>query len=99
MNLILEKSEQVKFYTNMEDVLTALGNICCEFDWYISDIEVNKGNIEEGWYFGVELEKILNAQNIQFIWAVFSAVPVGFRRRITNIPFVNNNPFTGTVRQ
>jgi len=64
MNLILEKSEQVKFYTNMEDVLTALGNICCEFDWYISDIEVNKGNIEEGWYSGVELEKILNAQKI-----------------------------------
>jgi len=35
----------------------------------------------------------LNAQNIQFIWAVFSAVPVGFRRRIKNIPFVNISPF------
>ena len=39
MNLILEKSEHVKFYTNMGEVLTALGNICCEFDWYISDME------------------------------------------------------------
>jgi len=41
MNLILEKTNQVKFFTNMKDVFCALKVDCADFDWYVSDIETN----------------------------------------------------------
>ena len=77
----------------MREILFALGNVCSEFDWYISDVETNIGNFNEGWYSGEELEKVLNSKEIQFIWAVFSAFPIGHRQPITASPFVDNNPY------
>lgn len=93
MNLILEKTERIKFYTNIEEIFTALGEKCSKYDWYISDIELNTGLLEEGWHSGSELEAFLEENKVQFIWAVFSAVPVGYRCHITNVPFVYNNPY------
>lgn len=93
MNLILEKSERIKFYTNIEEILTALGEKCSNYDWYISDIELNEGSLKEGWHSGSELEAFLEENKVQFIWGVLSAVPLGYRRHITNVPFVYNNPY------
>ena len=41
MNLILEKTKQVRFFTNMRDVFAAAGIAPQDYDWYISDIETN----------------------------------------------------------
>ena len=93
MNLIIEKCERITFYTNVEEIFTALGEKCSKYDWYISDIELNTGTLKEGWYTGSELEEFLEKNKVQFIWAVFSAVPLGYRRKITNVPYVENNPY------
>lgn len=93
MNLILEKSERIKFYTNLEEIFAALGERCSKYDWYISDIELNTGSLKEGWYSGSELEDFLEKNKVQFIWAVLSAVPLGQRPQITNVPYVDNNPY------
>jgi len=58
MNLILEKIEQAKFFTDMKDVFCALKIDCADFDWYVSDIETNGYSIAEGWYTGNKLKEI-----------------------------------------
>ncbi|WP_020409575.1 hypothetical protein [Hahella ganghwensis] len=92
MNLILEKTDQVEFYTFMEQVFTALKIACEEFDWYLSDIETNGYNIPEGWISGKELRRILEGNEIQFIWSVFSAFKVGTRFEVAEDPVVHDNP-------
>lgn len=92
MNLILEKTEQVKFFTNMKEVFCALKIKCADYDWYISDIETNGYSIAEGWYSGNELNEIISSNDIQFIWSVFSAFPVGTRFNVSESPYVEDNP-------
>lgn len=92
MNLILEKTEQVKFFTNMKEVFCALKTECADYDWYISDIETNGYSISEGWYSGNKLNKILSSNDIQFIWAVFSVFPIGTRFNVNESPYVEDNP-------
>ena len=97
MNLILEKSEKIKYFTNMKQMFFALGNICEDFDWYISDIETNKyipGEFDSSnkWITGKELNAILNKYEIQFIWAVFSAFKKGTKQLIEKPPSVEDNP-------
>jgi hypothetical protein len=41
VNLILEKTDQVPFFTDMESVFHALKIPCQDYDWYLSDIETN----------------------------------------------------------
>lgn len=96
MNLILERTDRVPFYTDMRVVIEAAGLRASEFDWYISDIETNYHGTdfsnEDRWVSGVELEKFLNTHTLQFIWAVFSAFPIGFRREVAEAPYVDDNP-------
>ena len=40
---------------------------------------------------GHELQQLICENEIQFIWAVFSAVPRGFRQDITEAPYVDGN--------
>ena len=40
-NLILEKTNQVRWYTNLRDVLEAANIAPQGYDWYVSDIETN----------------------------------------------------------
>jgi len=83
MNLILEKTDQVRCFTNMKDVLDAASLAPQDYDWYISDIETNWKppgfTWDHQWMTGSDLAELLNEHNIQFIWAVFSAVPRGHR--------------------
>lgn len=92
MNIILEKSKHIQYYGYINDVFTVLTGVCESYDWYISNIEVNGSSpwgddVREVFISGIELQKILSENKIQFIWAVFSAVPIG------SIPLVNEPPF------
>jgi hypothetical protein len=95
-NLILEKTDQVRWYTNMRDVFEAANIAPQDYDWYVSDIETNwtppDFQPSDQWFTGDELEAFLHAYEIQFIWAVFSAVPKGLRPIIDPVPFVEGNP-------
>jgi hypothetical protein len=96
MNLILEKTDQVRWYTNMRDVLEAANIAPQDYDWYVSDIETNRRppgfTIDHQWFSGDELASFLRDHEIQFIWAVFSAVPKGFRSTPSPVPYVEDNP-------
>ena len=96
MSLILENTDQVPYFTNMRLVLLAVGISATNYDWYISDIETNYGpekfSSEDRWMPGEELNLILEGDEIQFIWAVFSAVPKGYRHAVEYSPYVDGNP-------
>ncbi|WP_444946655.1 hypothetical protein ACJJIP_08505 [Microbulbifer sp. VTAC004] len=92
MNLILEGTDQVKFFTNIKEVFSALNISCHDYDWFVSDIETNDLVISEGWHSGFELEKTITSNDVQFIWAVFSAFPIGTRFAVAEPPYVDGNP-------
>lgn len=96
MNLILERTDRVQFYTDMRGVLDAAGLRASEFDWFLSDVETNyygtDFSTDDGWVSGVALEEFLKAHTVQFIWAVFSAFPAGYRREVMEMPYVDDNP-------
>jgi hypothetical protein len=95
-NLILEKTDQVRCYTNLRDVLEAANIAPQDYDWYVTDIETNWRppgfSWDDQWFTGGELATFLQAHEVQFIWAVFSAVPKGFRPIPVSAPYVENNP-------
>ena len=41
MNLILEKTDQVSWFTDMRQVFDAANIAPEDYDWYVSDIEMN----------------------------------------------------------
>jgi hypothetical protein len=96
MNLILENTQQVRFFTNMKDVFESSGIVAQEYDWYLSDIETNFTpdgfSSADQWMRGEELATLVQEHEIQFIWAVFSAVPKGFRSTVSVAPYVEGNP-------
>lgn len=95
-NIILEKSDQVRWYTNMRDVFEAANIAPQDYDWYVSDIETNWRppgfSPDDQWFTGDELADFLRAYEVQFIWAVFSAVPKGLRPIPAPAPYVEDNP-------
>jgi hypothetical protein len=92
MNLILEKTDQIKYFTNMNEVFSALKVRCKDYDWYISDIETNGVPVKEGWHTGSSLESTIQSNEIQFIWAVFSAFSAGKRVEVKEDPYIYDNP-------
>lgn len=96
MNLILERTDRVHFFTDMRVVLDAAGLRASDFDWYLSDVETNyygsDFSSDDRWISGVELDVFLKLHTVQFVWAVFSAFPVGYRREIAEAPYVDDNP-------
>ena len=104
MNLIIESTKQVSYYTDMQQTISALGISASDFDWFISDIEINcivptlqhcsdePWNYLDQWVSVAILQSILENQDIQFIWAVFSAVPKGYRCHIAQAPYCEGNP-------
>lgn len=95
VNLILEKTAQVRFFTEMRSVFSALGIRACDYDWYLSDVEINRNVdgfvVQDQWLPGTQLERLITTEDIQFIWAVFSAVPVGARFAVQKAPFADGN--------
>lgn len=96
MNLILEKTDQVRYFTNMALVFKALGISAADYDWYVSDIETNcsesKFSRDDRWVAGRDLQEFLAQNEVQFIWAVFSAVPKGVRFIVETPPYIDDNP-------
>ena len=96
MNLILEKTDQVRWFTNMRDVFDAAQIAPGDYDWYVSDIETNWRppgfSPVDQWFSGEALASFLREHNVQFIWAVFSAVPKGYRTTPSSPPWVEDNP-------
>ena len=92
MNVILERTGQVRFFTNMSEVMAALRINCSDYDWFVSDVETNGYPITEGWHAGGDLESLIAGDDIQFIWAVFSAFPLGVRVDVRDSPYVDGNP-------
>jgi hypothetical protein len=94
-NLNLEKTDQVRWYTNTRDVFEAANIAPQDYDWYVSDIETNwrppEFQPEDQWFTGDELAAFLYTYEIQFIWAIFSAVPKGLRPRPVAAPYVEGN--------
>jgi len=94
-NLILEETDQVRCYTDMRDVFEAANIAPQDYDWYVSDIETNWNppgfSPDDQWFTGEELAAILHAYEVQFIWAVFSAVPKGLRPTPVPTPYVEDN--------
>lgn len=82
MNLILEKMKQVRYFTEMNSVFRALNIAARDYDWYLSDLEINYNvagfSTDNQWITGEDLERLITCHEIQFIWGVFSAVPKGF---------------------
>ena len=86
MNTLLESSSRMPFHTNLRLVFEAFGGREREFDWLLTDLELNfyppgleyiGGDDRETakWCSGDELSDIVTAHEIQFIWGVLS----GFR--------------------
>lgn len=96
MNLILEKTDQVSWFTDMREVLDAASLAPEDYDWYVSDIETNWTppgfSQADHWISGEDLASFLRAHEVQFIWGVFSAVPKGFRSAPALKPYVDGNP-------
>lgn len=96
VNLILEGTDRIPFYTDMRVVFEAAGLRASSFDWYLSDLETNYYGTDfsndDRWVSGDELEGFLNAHTVHFVWAVFSAVPVGYRSLVAEPPYVDGNP-------
>jgi hypothetical protein len=96
MNLILEKTDQVPYFTNMRLVFRALGLSADAYDWYVSDIETNyygsEFSSEDQWLSGETLRDFLEKNEVQFIWALFSAVPKELRTAVEVAPYIEENP-------
>lgn len=78
--VILEKG--FKYYTDMRAVLQPIRDDFKKYNWLISDCECNcypdpkiQFNAEYTWISGEDFLEIVDANDIQFIWAVFSAIP------------------------
>ena len=95
MNIILEKTNQVCWFTNMREILDAANIAPQDYDWYISDIETNWTppgfSPDDQWISGDELASFLRKYEVQFDWAVFSAVPRGFRSHPPSAPYADGN--------
>lgn len=79
---ILEKGEH--YYTHMDKVFNAIENEQLKYNWLITDCECypEDKNINEMfskeyiWISGEQLTEIINKDDFQFIWGVFSGFPL-----------------------
>ena len=94
MNLILERTDSVPWFTNMQSVFCALGFSASDYDWFVSDIETNyygdDFSSEDQWVVGEALERLITQNEVQFIWGVFSAFKKGTRFPVGNSPNVQD---------
>ena len=95
MNVVLEHSDQVPWYTDIAATFAAMGVDPRDYEWYVSDVETNVSvpmlNEGDTWMTGDELASVLQ-KSVQFIWAVFSAFPRGVRVEVDSAPSADGNP-------
>lgn len=78
--IILERGFQ--YYTNMKTFLAPIRDDFKQYNWLISNFECNdypapqiEFHAEYSWLSGENFLAIVDTHDIQFIWAVFSAIP------------------------
>ena len=77
MNVIVKSPAEMPFATDLRLVFKSIDNLQLNYNWLITDLECNYypeeliGN-DHFWLTGSELTKIVNRDDIQFIWGVFS---------------------------
>jgi hypothetical protein len=82
---IISKTDKMKYFTDMKVVFDSLGNRQNEYNWLISDFELNHYTDDSWcdepyiWISGDQLSELVYQNDIQFIWGVFS----GFKKNIT----------------
>ena len=94
MNLLLHKSEHVEFYTYLDSLFDACGELR-EYEYLITDLEVSYSTDQRlhqdvVTISGEELYEIIKKESVQFIWGVFSAynkAPLMVR----NLPYADGN--------
>ena len=102
MNLILEKTDKMDFFTDLRIVFHALKNLQLQYSWLITDLECNflpealQGH-DRFWLTGEELTSLINQypDSLQFIWAVLSGFSLNEKIDINNlevIPYADCNP-------
>lgn len=95
VNTLLESSSRIPFHTNLRLVFDAFGGREREFNWLLTDVELNAyppgldyigidDRATARWRSGSELSDIVAASEVQFIWGVLS----GFRPEVTIDPAV-----------
>ena len=96
MNVVLEDPKAVPYFTDMKATLQAAEIDPLNFEWYLSDLETNFTidalPIRAGWMTGEEMQRALSKENLQFVWAVFSAFPRGMRFEVNDEPCADGNP-------
>jgi hypothetical protein len=101
-NTLLEGPSRMRYYTDIELVFEALGGRQLEFDWLLTDLELNEFpprllSLERSGAIrisGRELTDILRGEHIQFIWGVLSALSPGVELGLANLtprPFADGN--------
>lgn len=98
MKLILEKSNQMPFYTDMGLIFKSVGDLE-NMMWLVTDIECNylpsdRLKEEPLWIDGRELKEIVSNHNLQFIWAVFTGFKKDFNKLKadnTSLPYADGN--------
>lgn len=105
-NLLLEgRVKNIPYFTDMRSVFAALPGVCASHDWLISNLEcVWLGGDDEAaspderfatqpvLITGDDLEEMIQTKEIQFCWAVFSALPKGWKPETHNLPYADGNP-------
>lgn len=97
---ILEKTNKMRYFTDMKVIFDSLGGRQKGFNWLISDLELNHYPDESWlgepyvWTSGDKLTELVYQNDIQFIWAVLSAfnknITVDFDDR-TFLPYADGN--------
>jgi hypothetical protein len=104
MNLILENTRGVPYFTDIRAVFAALGIAPGDYDWFLSDLDTVPMLPELGrearWMDGGALQRLLDTTDLQFIWAVFTAVEKGRRFDVDDPPHADGNCacWTGDVQ-
>jgi len=94
------------YFTDMRLVFQSPPGVCEAYDWLISDLKCSwlpwmtneSAKVDERFLTrallldGKELLRILSSNEIQFRWAVFSALGAGSKPAMIDLPFADGNP-------
>jgi len=92
VNLIQEKTRDVRFFTSLRDVEHWLCIHLEDYDWHVSDIEGGWNELNDpSWITGDALAAKIGEFDYQFSWAVISAFPKGTKPVLSDEPFADGN--------
>ncbi|MFC4994829.1 hypothetical protein [Rubritalea tangerina] len=92
MNLLLENSTFVEYYTYLDELFRAIPELQ-EYNYLLSDLDVTNWPLEQSSISisGSELFETITSSKVQFIWGVLSA----FKGEVcipSDLPYADGNP-------